>query len=74
MRCVICRVGETTAGAVTVTLERDGTVVVIRDVPAAVCENCGEYYLDEAVANKVYRQGEEAVARRAEVEIVRYAA
>jgi hypothetical protein len=51
-------------------LQHGDTVVIVRDVPAAVCQNCGEYYLDEAV----YRQGEEAVQRRAEVEILRYAA
>jgi YgiT-type zinc finger domain-containing protein len=74
MRCVICKSGDTAPGKVTVTLQRGETVIVIRDVPAAICENCGEYYLDEAVASKVYRQGEEAVQRRAEVEILRYAA
>jgi len=74
MKCVICRHGETTAGLVTVTLQRDQTVVIMRDVPAEVCRNCGEYYLDEAVAAKVYREAEAAVARRAEVEILRYAA
>ena len=74
MRCVICKAGDTGPGEVTVTLQRGGTVVIIRDVPAAICENCGEYYLDETVAGKVYAQGEEAVRRRAEVEILRYAA
>ena len=74
MRCVICKQGGTTPGRVTVTLQRQETVVILRDVPASVCDNCGEYYLEEAVADKVYRQGEEAVRRRAEVEIVRYAA
>jgi YgiT-type zinc finger domain-containing protein len=74
MRCVICKAGETAPGTVTVTLQRGDTVIIIRGVPAAVCRNCGEYYLDEAVASKLYRQGEEAVQRRAEVEILRYAA
>jgi YgiT-type zinc finger domain-containing protein len=74
MKCVICRHGETTAGLVTVTLQRDQTVVIMRDVPAEVCRNCGEYYLDESVAAKVYREAEAAAARRAEVEILRYAA
>ena len=74
MRCVICRHGDTAPGTVTVTLQRGDTVVIVRDVPAAVCQNCGEYYLDEAVANKFYQQGEEAVRRHAEVEILRYAA
>jgi YgiT-type zinc finger domain-containing protein len=74
MRCVICKSGDTAPGKVTVTLQRGETLVVIRDVPATICENCGEYYLDDAVASKVYGQGEDAVQRRAEVEILRYAA
>jgi hypothetical protein len=49
-------------------------VVVIKCVPAQVCEDRGEYCLDEAVAQRIYAQAEEAVARHAEVEILRYAA
>jgi len=67
MRRVICKAGDTAPGTVTVTLQRGDTVVIVRDVPAAVCRNCGEYYLDEAVASKLYRQGEAAVQRHAEV-------
>jgi YgiT-type zinc finger domain-containing protein len=50
------------------------TTVLIKETPADVCQNCGEYYLDETVTRKVYAQAEEAVERRAEVEILRYAA
>ena len=74
MKCVLCKSGETRPGTVTVTLERGKTVVVVRDVPAAVCGNCGEYYLDNDVAQRVYERAKEAVARDAEVEILRYAA
>lgn len=74
MTCVLCKNGVTRPGTVTVTLERGKTVVVVRDVPADVCENCGEYYLDSAVAQEVYQRAEGAVARNAEVEILRYAA
>jgi YgiT-type zinc finger domain-containing protein len=74
MKCVLCKNGETRPGTVTVTLERGKTVVVVRDVPADVCENCGEYYLDSAIAQEVYQRAEGAVARNAEVEILRYAA
>lgn len=74
MRCLICKQGDTAPGSVTVTLQRGETVVIIRDVPAQVCLNCGEYYLDEAMTDKIYAQGEEAVSRHAEVEILRYAA
>jgi len=74
MTCAICKTGETRPGKVTVTLQRGETTVVIKDVPADVCGNCGEYYLDETVARKVYGQAEDAVGRNTEVEILRYAA
>jgi YgiT-type zinc finger domain-containing protein len=74
MKCVICRTGETQAGKATVTLQREDTIVVIKDVPAEVCQNCDEYYLDDQVAQRVYTQAEGAVQRHAEVEIVRFAA
>jgi len=73
MKCVICKTGETQPGRVTVTLEREGTVVVIKEVPAEVCSNCGEYYLDEAVSARVYAQADEAAKRHAEVEVLSYA-
>lgn len=74
MKCVICKTGTTAAGTVTVTLERNDSVVIIKDVPAQVCDDCGEYYLDEAVTKRIYALAEEAVERHAEVEVLRYAA
>jgi hypothetical protein len=55
-------------------LNRGETVVVIKDVPAEVCVNCGEYYLDSAAAQRVYVQADAAVARNAEIEVLRFAA
>ena len=46
MACAICRIGDTRPGQTTVTLERDNTTLVVRGVPAAVCGNCGEGYVD----------------------------
>lgn len=74
MRCVICKHGETQTGTVTVTLHRGETVVVIKEVPADVCRQCGEYYLDEPTTERVMAMAEEAVKHHAEVEILRYAA
>ena len=50
MRCLICKRGSTEPGTTTVTLERDGLIMVIKGVPAQVCENCAEAYVDEKVA------------------------
>lgn len=74
MRCAICRSETITSGQTTVTLQRGETTVVIKETPAEICGDCGEYYLTEEVAQRVMNQAESAVARRAEVEILRYAA
>lgn len=74
MKCVICRLGEMHSNLVTVTLQRGDTTVVLKGVPAEVCDNCGEYYLSEEVTGVVLARAEEAVKRGAEVEILRYAA
>lgn len=74
MICSLCKHGETAPGLVTVTLTRGDTVVVLKGVPADVCDNCGEYYLDTATAERLYQQADAAVARRVEVEVLRYAA
>ena len=57
-----------------VILERGKTTVVIKDVPAEVCENCGEYYLSEEVTEKVQELAEQAVRHGVEIEVLRYAA
>ncbi len=74
MKCVICKNGETAAGHATVTLNRGHTVVVVRDVPADVCGNCGEYYLSESVTENVLQRAGQAVEQGVEVGIIGYAA
>jgi len=74
MQCVICKQGETRPGTATVTLERGGTTVVIKNVPADLCENCGEYYLSDEMTDRVLAMAETAVAQGAEIEVLRFAA
>ena len=71
---MLCKHGETAPGIVTVTLQRGDTTVILKGVPASVCDNCGEYYLDEVVASQVYAMAERAVCDGSEVQIRRYAA
>ncbi|MEH1932856.1 MAG: type II toxin-antitoxin system MqsA family antitoxin [Nostoc sp.] len=74
MKCVICQHGETKPGLVTVTLERDECIIVLKKVPAEICDNCGEYYLSDAVTEQVLEKAESAINNGAELEIIRYAA
>lgn len=74
MDCVICRHGETHPGHVTVTLQRGESTIIFKNVPAEVCENCGEYYHSDEITGKLMERAEEALQHGAEVEIVRFAA
>jgi hypothetical protein len=55
-------------------LQRGETTLVIKNVPADVCDNCGEYYLSEEMAERVLELGESAVKKGVEVEVMRWAA
>ena len=74
MKCVICKQGETRPGAATVTLEREGTILIVKSVPAQVCQNCGEEYITESITAKLLQQAEEAVRAGVQVTIRTYAA
>jgi len=70
MKCVICKNGETTKGKATVTLERGESIVVIKGVDASICNNCGEYYLDQETTKEVLQKANEAYGKGAEVEVI----
>lgn len=74
MKCVICKSKATAPGFVTVPLERGQSIVIVKKVPAEVCQDCGEYTLDQATTERVLAIVENAVKHQAEVEVVRYAA
>jgi YgiT-type zinc finger domain-containing protein len=71
MECVICKNGTTQQGKVTVTLERGGSIIAIKDVPAQVCNNCGEYYLDAETTKDVLDKAEQAVQKGVEFEVIK---
>ena len=74
MECVVCRNGDTKDGSTTVALERNGATVVVRNVPAQVCENCGEEYLGEEETDRLLSLAEDAVRDGTELEVRDYMA
>jgi YgiT-type zinc finger domain-containing protein len=74
MTCAICGVGSTEMGETTVTLERGSTTIVFKGVPAQVCDNCGEAYLDEAIAKSLLVAAESAARDGVQVDVRKYAA
>ena len=74
MKCSICKTGKTRPGETDVVLQRAGATIVLKAVPADICDNCGEYYLEQDVASRTYVLADAAVKHGAEVEIMRFAA
>ena len=69
MKCVICKVGETKSGVTTVTLERDGAVLIFKKTPAQVCGNCGEVYVDEEITRELLQEADVALQAGVQVDV-----
>ena len=56
MTCTACNRDDYEARQVTRTSDRDGAIVIVRDVPAWVCPTCGDQIYDEGVADRLLDQ------------------
>lgn len=72
MKCIVCKYGNTQPGTITATLDREGTVLVFKEVPADVCDNCGEEYLSQEISRQLLKQAEEAVQAGTQVDVRKY--
>ena len=69
MICVICKQDEVRSGKATVVFERESTTVVIKGVPARMCGNCGEEYVDELVTRELLQTASAAAVAGVQVEV-----
>lgn len=67
MKCAICKSGETRDGMTTITFEqegftfeREGFTLVVKEVPAEICMNCGEDYVDETITHEMMGVAEQS--------------
>lgn len=74
MKCAICRHGNTLDGRVTIVLDKEQTTLVFKDVPAQVCDNCGEEYLSSETNRKLLKLAKDAIKRGVSLELLKYAA
>jgi len=72
MKCIVCKHGETKPGKTTATFEREETTIVVKEVPADICDNCGESYLAQEVSAQLLKQAEEAVKAGIQVDVRKY--
>ena len=68
-RCPLCG-GSKEPGRATYTVDFGPSVVVIRNVPAAVCAQCGEEWIGNETAGRIEQLTQEARQRGEQVAII----
>ena len=68
-RCPLCG-GSKEPGRTTYTVDLGFGVVVVRNVPATVCGQCGEEWIDADTAQRLERVTDEARRKQLQVEVV----
>jgi len=71
MKCVICKTGTTHKGLTNSLFDRNGSFVIVKDIPAQVCTQRGEAYFDEHTTEELYILTDTILASGAELEAVR---
>jgi len=72
--CFMCKNGHYIQGYTTVVFTKQDCVVIIKEVPALVCNQCGEYILSADISRKVLSIATTAIAQGAEVELRKFSA
>ncbi len=68
-RCPLCGGGKR-PGTTTFTADFGFGVVVVRKVPALVCEECGADWIEDEVAERLEQLVADAKAKRSQVEVL----
>jgi len=66
---MICKHSDTANGFTTITLEKNGATIVFQKVPALVCDNCGEKYVDDTITSSLLKDANAIIARGAKIDI-----
>ena len=71
MNCGLCK-GNLTQGKANHIVDLKEGIIIIKDVPANICKQCGEYYVDTKIAMVLESIVDEVRKNKAEVLIINY--
>lgn len=71
MKCVICKTGVTAPGIKSFMLEQNDSIIIVKGVPAQVCNQCGEAYFDAKTTKELYEKATASLQNGAELEVIR---
>ncbi len=67
--CPLCK-GTKVEGKTTFTVDLGFGVIVVRDVPATVCSQCGADWISDGIAEKLEKIVEDAKQKHHQVEVI----
>lgn len=70
--CIYCPTGSFEPGETTITLERSGTTLVVKQVPGQVCWACGEALLAEDTVDRLQEMMDRTVTAGVETAVRTY--
>ena len=73
MLCIICK-GDMKNGKVNFPVDLGENFILVKGVPAQICEQCGEFFLKDGVAEAVEEIVRRAKRTNVEIEILKFAA
>lgn len=74
MNCPLCHNGVLAPGTADHVLSLDGTTLVVKDVPASICDTCGEPYFDAPVTQRLLDLARAAADEGVVVDVRRFVA
>ena len=72
MKCAICNYGETQFGFTTIVLEKNGTTLLFRQVPAQICDTCGEEYVSSDTNKTILERATAEMNRGVSLELLNF--
>ena len=71
MNCVMCK-GKLIEGKVNHIVDIDGHIIIVKNVPANICTQCGDYYIDHKIAIVIEALIDRVLINDTEVTIINY--
>jgi len=70
MNCSICNNGTCKKGITEELFNKNGKLIILKDLPAMICENCGAKFFSEETSALILKNLKEAEHSKAELEII----
>ncbi len=69
MKCVICKNGDTEEGTTTITLVKNNSTIIFKQVPAMICDNCGEQYVAGDITKNLLKNADTIINSGVEIDV-----